>query len=116
MHTFYLQLLTFPECQTANGVCGPRAYIAVKASSTVRCPTKKGDRDFTAISPECMSAADIRDSADTLIRELQTIRDQARRFFSTQKPHPREQTDTVNDVGNRGQPPIILLTRVGVGR
>jgi hypothetical protein len=98
MNTFYLQLLTFPECTTANGwPAAPRAYIALKIHSCVQCPTPTGDCEFEVISPECVTVREIGESVDALIRELQTIRDQAHRFFDEEKLHHDEQADKAND-------------------
>jgi len=84
MNTFYLQLLPSPESRTADDMpIGPRAYIFVKASSIVRCATPNGDCESTTISPECVSTAEVSSAIDTLIDELEAIRNDAGEFFNS---------------------------------
>ena len=58
MTTYNLQLLDFPgNYEKGTLPHGPRAYIALKTSSTVSWRDKTGtkDIDFTVISPDCVT-------------------------------------------------------------
>ncbi len=84
MSTYNLQLLDFPGNYDQGTLpFGPRAYIAIKASSSVKWCDKDGKNasDYTVISAKCNSMSDFRYQVKQLISELQTIEKQADKFF-----------------------------------
>jgi len=54
-----------------------KAYIAVKFRSEV----KYKDSEFTTISAECRSTREVEEVAETLIKDLRTLKKQANSFF-----------------------------------
>ena len=60
---------------------GPRAYICVKSNTILKCPSKKDNTEFDALSHECTSFQEFEAEADRLIEELQQVKKQGRRFF-----------------------------------
>ncbi len=84
MSTYSLQLLGFPgNYGSGTPPYGPRAYIAIKSCSKVKWRDKTGKKeiDFTVISPECVSMNEFRHEIERLIKELETIKKQAEKFF-----------------------------------
>lgn len=62
---------------------GPKAYIALKSYGGIELPTKSGKEKvmFSTLSPECLILSEIEYEINGLIRELQTIKKQAKEFF-----------------------------------
>jgi len=92
MSTYYLQLLDFPgNYEKGPNVYGPRAYVAIKASSQEKWKDKSGDKEvnFTVISPDCASFDEFESEVNKLIKELETIKKQAKKFFQKQKEKKR---------------------------
>ena len=88
MSTFSLQLLDFPGNYEKGTVpYGPRAYVAIKTCSTVTWRNKSGKKeiDFKTISHECLSMTEFEKDVDRLIKELETIKKQAKSFFNKDK-------------------------------
>lgn len=84
MSTHSLQLLDFPGNNDQGALpYGPRAYIAIKASSEKTWHDKTGKKEthFTVISPGCVSVTEFQHEVKRLIKELQTIEKQADKFF-----------------------------------
>ena len=85
MTTYNLQLLDFPgNYEKGTLPHGPRAYIALKTSSTVtwRDKTGKKDIDFTVITPDCVTIDEFHYQVKQLIEELQIIDKQVEKFFT----------------------------------
>jgi hypothetical protein len=88
MSTHSLQLLDFPGNYEKGAIpYGPRAFIAIKASSKVKWCDKarKKEIDFTVISPGCVSVSEFQYEVKRLIKELETLNKQADRFFRREK-------------------------------
>lgn len=88
MATYNLQLLKFPgNIEKGTLPFGPRAYVALKASSQIKWTNKNGKNEtyFTAITPECVSVNEFKYEINRLIQELQTIEKQADKFFKKEK-------------------------------
>ena len=88
MSTYRLQLLDFPG-NYEKGILpyGPSAYIALKRSSSVKWRDKTGKKeiDFTVITHRCTSVSEFQYEIKRLIKELETINNQADRFFRRDK-------------------------------
>jgi hypothetical protein len=86
MSTYSLKLLSVPG-NHAQGTLphGPRAYIAVKGSSTVTLHDETGESHSTVLTPECVSLSEFRTHVKRLIKELETIDSQAEKFFEKHK-------------------------------
>lgn len=85
MSTFSLQLLDFPGNYEKGTVpYGPRTYVAIKSCSIVPWRNKSGKKkiDFETLSHECLSMGEFESEVDRLIKELETIKRQAKRFFN----------------------------------
>ena len=92
MATFSLQLLDFPGKYEGEGApYGPRAYIALKHYEVKEFPVKGGKEKarFHLITPDCVSFQEFDAELKGLIKELETIRKQARKFF--EKDDAKEQ-------------------------
>jgi len=89
MKTFSLQLISFPSNHGDRNKkpYGPRAYICVKCSSKLNCPSKKGNIERDALSNECVTSRELEEEADRLIEELQQIKRQAKKFFEKELPN-----------------------------
>ena len=88
MSTYYLRLLDFPgNYEKGPYIYGPRAYVAIKASLQEKWKDKSGNKevDFTVISPDCVSFSEFESEANKLIKELETIKKQAKKFFQKEK-------------------------------
>jgi hypothetical protein len=88
MPPYYLQLLDFPgNYEKGSHVYGPRAYVAIRASSPEKGKDKSGNKelDFTVISADCYSFSEFESEANKLIKELETIKKQAKKFFRKEK-------------------------------
>jgi len=85
MTTHSLQLLYSPGNYEKG--YGPRARIAIKTSSKVtwRDKTGKKEKDFTVISPECVSELGFQYEVKRLIKELETLSKQAEKSFHKEK-------------------------------
>ena len=97
MATYNFQLLDFPgNYEKGTLPHGPRAYIALKTSSTVswRNKTGKKESDFTVITPECVTIDEFRYQVKQLIKELETIDKQAEKFFT--KDMEKRRSKSVN--------------------
>ena len=83
MSTFSLQLLEFPGNYESNLPDVPRAYIAIKTCSEVKCRDKAGKKEinFRVISTECLTINEFHDEVERLINELETLKKQADKFF-----------------------------------
>lgn len=85
MSTYNLQLLYFPGNYDKGTLPhGPRAYIALKAYSSVTWHDKTGKKetDFTVITPDCVTIDEFHYQVEQLIKELKTIDKQAEKFFA----------------------------------
>lgn len=62
---------------------GPRAYITLKSYGGIELSTEPGKEKvkFRTLSPECVALSEIEYEINGLIRELQTIKKQAKEFF-----------------------------------
>jgi hypothetical protein len=89
MSTHYLQLLDFPL--DPKYLTGPRACIALKSYSTLLWADKTGKKkvDFKIISPDCVTFNELQYQADLLIKELETIKRQAKSFFQKELENKR---------------------------
>jgi len=83
MKTFSLQLISFPGNHGERNKLpyGPRAYICVKCSSKINCPSKNGNVERVALSNEYTSFQEFEVEVDRLVKELQQIKRQGMRFF-----------------------------------
>ncbi|MHB8067223.1 MAG: hypothetical protein ACYDIC_04885 [Desulfobaccales bacterium] len=82
MSTHSLQLLDFPvNYKISPIVIGPRAYIALKTYGTTVWRDGKKEIEFTTISPECVTPREFEYEVDRLIKELETIKKQRKKFF-----------------------------------
>jgi hypothetical protein len=91
MSTLYLELLKFPGNYKVEkrALDTARAYIAIKVSST-----EKVDKlEFKTISSECRTSKEVEEAADWLIKELETIKKQAAKFFKKQDEARRKMSD-----------------------
>ena len=88
MKTFSLQLISFPGNNGDRNKLpyGPRAYVCVKCISKVKCPSKKGNIEFDALSHQCTIFQELEAEVDRLVKELQHIKRQGRRFFKKELP------------------------------
>lgn len=83
-----LQLLEIPgNYKTGTLPYGPRAYIALESYGSIELPNESGKRKVTfhTLSPDCVMLSEIEYEIDRFIRELQTIRKQAKKFFQKEK-------------------------------
>ncbi len=71
---------------------GPKAYIALKSYSGIELPTESGKEKvmFKMLSPECLVLSEIEYEINRLIRELQTIKKQAKEFFQKEDQKQQE--------------------------
>lgn len=83
MKTFSLQLISFPGNHGDRNKLpyGPRAYICVKCSSKINCPSRKGNIELDALSHQCTTFQEFEAEVDRLVKELQHIKRQGMRFF-----------------------------------
>lgn len=83
MATWNLQILKFPDNydkQTPR--LGSRAYIALRhPSDTLKWKEGKKELEFKTISPECATFMELEIEVNRLIKELETIKKQGKRFF-----------------------------------
>jgi len=84
MSTNSLQLFDIPGSYKEGKLPhGPSAYVALKTWSK---PELKNDEDgFIVISSECVTFDEFQYEVDRLIKELETIKKQAKRFFQKDK-------------------------------
>jgi len=88
MSTLYLRLLGFlGNYEKGSTFCGPRAFIAIKLISQKKWIDKSGKKelDFTVISPDCASFSDYECAINSLIQELDIIKNQAKKFFQKEQ-------------------------------
>jgi len=91
MPTYSLQLLKVPASRgnykKGTAPHGPRAYIALKIHSTIELPSGPGKKkvEFHTLSPECVVFSEVDYQINRLIQELQTIKNQAKKFFQKEK-------------------------------
>lgn len=88
MPTYSLQLLNLPgNYKKGTLVHGPIAYIAIKTCSEIKWQNKGGKKpiDFTVISHKCYSLTELEQEINRLIKELESIRKQAKEFFHKDK-------------------------------
>jgi len=83
METFSLQLINFPGNHGDKNKLsyGPRSYICVRCRSKIKCPSKKGNIERDALSNECTSFQEFEAEVDSLVKELQHIKRQGKKFF-----------------------------------
>ena len=82
MATHSLQLLDFPVYYKIKQiVLGPRVYIALKTYGTTIWRKGNEEIEFTTSSPECANFRELELEVDRLIKELETIKKQGKRFF-----------------------------------
>ena len=84
MSTHTLQLLKIlSNYKKGTLPYGPKAYIALKSYGGIELPTESGKEKvmFRILSPECLALSEIEYEINRLIRELQTIKKQAKEFF-----------------------------------
>ena len=83
MKTFNLQLISFPGNRGNKNKLpyGPLAYICVKCRSKIKYPSKKGNIEFDALSNKCVIFQELEEEVDRLIKELQQIKRQGKKFF-----------------------------------
>jgi hypothetical protein len=62
-------------------VLGPIAYISFKNVGTKKCIRGKEEIEFIAISFECVTFNDLENEVNRLIKELEIIKKQGRKFF-----------------------------------
>ena len=88
MKTFSLQLSSFPGNHVDRNKLpyGPRAYICVKCSSKLNCPSKKDKKERDALSHECTTSQEFEAEVDRLVKELQQIKRQGKKFFEKELP------------------------------
>lgn len=88
MPTYSLQLLKVPASRgnykKRTAPHGPRAYIALKVHSTIELSSGSGKKKHP-LSPDCVVFSEVDYQINRLIEELQTIRNQARKFFQKEK-------------------------------
>ena len=85
MTTYSLQRLDSPgNYDDGTLPFGPRAHIALKASSGVTWQDKARRKKicFTVITPECVTVDEFRYQVKRLMEELETIEKQAEKFFA----------------------------------
>jgi hypothetical protein len=83
MTTWNLQFLPFSDFykNTPTGL-GPRAYVAVKhPSDRIKYKEGKNEIEIDTISPECATFMEFEIEVNRLIKELETIKKQGKRFF-----------------------------------
>jgi len=92
MKKLNLQLISFPGNHGERNKLpyGPRAYICVKCSSKINCPSKSGNFERVALSNEYTSFQGFEVEVDRLVKELQQIKRQGKKFFETELPNPDE--------------------------
>jgi hypothetical protein len=86
MTTWNLQLLSFPYFYENNPTGhGPIAFIAIKHLSD-RKKWKKGKEkiEFETISPDCPNYPELEIEVNRLIKELETIKKQGKKFFENE--------------------------------
>lgn len=66
MSTYHLQLLNIQGDYTVPH--GPIAYVALKTSSDISLKIGKREREFTVLTPECISTAEFETNVDSLIK------------------------------------------------
>jgi hypothetical protein len=79
MSTFSLQLLTFPYNEV--DAFGSRVCIALKSYGTMRWGKGNKENEFKTISPQCVTQAELEYQINRLIKELETIKSQGKKFF-----------------------------------
>jgi hypothetical protein len=92
MTTWNLQLLSFPENYREIPIgLGSRAYIAIKhPSETIKWKEGKNEIEFKTISPECAIFEELELEVNRLIKELETIKKQGKKFFEKEKEKRRD--------------------------
>lgn len=85
--TWNLQLLSFPDFFDNKTIgLGPTAYIAIKhPSDTLKWKEGKKEFEFETISPECATFRELELEVDRLIKELETIKRQGKKFFEIER-------------------------------
>lgn len=82
MSTYYLKFLGFPgNYEKGTAPCPPRAYIAIKRYFPIKWRDKKREIDDSVISADCVTFAEFQSGIDTIVKELETIKKQGKRFF-----------------------------------
>ena len=83
MTTWNLQLLPFSNFYENKPTgLGPRAYIAVKhPSDRIKYKEGKNEIEVDTISPDCTIFEELEFQVDRLIKELETIKKQGKKFF-----------------------------------
>lgn len=84
MATFNFQLIDLPGDNGKGDSLpyGPRAYIGIKCSSIVPCPSStKGIVELRAVSSECVNSRELNGEIDRLIKELRTLKKSGEKFF-----------------------------------
>ena len=92
MATWNLQLLKFGENYEEELIgLGPRAYIAIKhPSDTIKRKEGKNEIEFKTISPDCATFGELEIEVNRLIKELETIKKQGKKFFEKEKEKRRD--------------------------
>jgi len=100
MSTLNLQLLTIPgNYKKGTLFHGPIAWVGLKSYAGIELPIGSGKKkgQFHTISPQCVVVTEIEYEIDGLIRELETIRKQAKSFFK------REQAKETSQIEKRSK-------------
>jgi hypothetical protein len=86
MTTWNLQLLSFPKNYKGIIGLGPAAYIALKhPSDTLTWKEGKSEFEFKTLSPECVIFEELEHEVNRLIKELETIKRQGKKFFEKER-------------------------------
>ena len=95
MTTHNLQLLSFPENYEEKLIgLGPRAYIALKhPSDTIKWKEGKKEIEFKTISPDCATFGELEIEVNRLIKELETIKRQGKKFFEKEREKRKEYSE-----------------------
>jgi hypothetical protein len=79
--------LSFPDNYGKQPICtGPTAYIAIKhISDTLKWKEGKKEFEFNTISPECVTLREFDIEVKRLIKELETLKRQGKKFFEEER-------------------------------
>jgi len=95
MATWNLQLLKFGENYEEELIGpGPRAYIALThPSDTIKKKVGKNEIEFKTISPDCATFGELEIEVNRLIKELETIKRQGKKFFEKEREKRKEYSE-----------------------